>query len=224
MPSAPNLSSRLLDVSTIGHVALAAWAGRDAAAVEVHIHELELLGVPRPSRTPLFYRVAASLLTTSDSIQALGKHTSGEVEFVLVKLNGEVWVGVGSDHTDRAAERTSVALSKQLCAKVIAPELWRYDDIAPHWDQLALRAWVHRHGTRELYQEAHLSALLSPDQLIARYPDWMSMDTGIALFSGTIATRSAIGPAEFFEMELDDVVLRRALRHQYRIATLPVVA
>jgi len=41
---------------------IAGWAGRDDTAVH-HIDELAALGVPRPGRTPLYYRVAASLLT-----------------------------------------------------------------------------------------------------------------------------------------------------------------
>ena len=146
------------------------------------------------------------------------------MEFVLAKLSDGLWVGLGSDHTDRAAERTSVALSKQLCAKVVAPELWRYDDVTPHWDQLVLRSWAHRGGVRHLYQEATLSAILPPDRLMAMYDDWAATGTGVALFSGTIATRAAVGPADVFEMELDDAVLHRTLRHRYRVVTLPVNA
>jgi hypothetical protein len=35
------------------------------------------------------------------------------------------WLGVGSDHTDRNAETIGIALSKQLCAKVVGQTLWR---------------------------------------------------------------------------------------------------
>src|SRR5512135_3744348 len=91
------VATRSFDVTAIDHLARAAWAGRDSAAVEAHIRELEALGVPRPSRTPLFYRVASSLLTTSDSIQVLGDDTSGEVEFVIVRSGDGLWVGLGSD-------------------------------------------------------------------------------------------------------------------------------
>ncbi len=34
---------------------IAGWAGRDETAVRRHIEELAELGVPPPSRTPLFY-------------------------------------------------------------------------------------------------------------------------------------------------------------------------
>ncbi len=42
---------------------IAGWTGRDAAAIEHHIEELEAIGVPRPSSVPLYYRVGAGLLT-----------------------------------------------------------------------------------------------------------------------------------------------------------------
>jgi hypothetical protein len=218
------LSPRQLDLSAINHVALAGWAGRDAAAVEAHIRELEVLGLTRPTHTPVFYRVAASLLTTNDAIEVVGAETSGEVEFVLVMLDDGLWVGLGSDHTDRGLERSSVALSKQLCAKVIAPSLWRYEDVAAHWDRLTLRSWAYRGGARHPYQESTVAAILPPRDLIAMYTATARLDIATALFGGTVATLDAIAPAEMFEMELHDPVLGRSLRHHYRIATLPANA
>ena len=44
----------------IEHLIIAGWAGRDAAAIEHHIEELAALGIPRPSTTPVYYRVAAA--------------------------------------------------------------------------------------------------------------------------------------------------------------------
>ena len=215
---------RRLDVSAINHLALAGWAGRDAAAVEAHIRELEVLGLTRPTHTPVFYRVAASLLTTGDVIQVVGEETSGEVEFVLVMLDDGLWVGLGSDHTDRGLERSSVALSKQLCAKVVAPILWRYEDVAPHWDRLVLRSWAHRAGERHRYQEATVAALLPPERLVALYDASATLPVGAALFGGTVATLEAIAPADEFEMELEDPVLNRRLQHRYRVVTLPANA
>ena len=39
---------------------VAGWTGRDSAAVEKHIRELEALGVKRPATTPIFYRVSCA--------------------------------------------------------------------------------------------------------------------------------------------------------------------
>src|SRR6185369_7877834 len=98
---------------------VAGWTGRDSAAIEHHIHELAAIGVPRPSSVPLYYRLAASLLTQAPQIEVLGPGSSGEVEPVLLRAGGRWWLTVGSDHTDREAERAGVALSKQLCPKPI---------------------------------------------------------------------------------------------------------
>ena len=84
------LSSRPLSMSLV----VAGWTGRDGAAMEAHIAELEKLGVPRPKSTPIFYRTAASLLTQKPVIEVVGGHSSGEVEPVLFNLPSGLWVGV----------------------------------------------------------------------------------------------------------------------------------
>ena len=53
----------------VNQLIVAGWTGRDRAAVEKHIRELEELGVKPPSTTPVYYRVAASRVTTSTVIQ-----------------------------------------------------------------------------------------------------------------------------------------------------------
>src|SRR5437899_1337513 len=130
---------------------IAGWTGRDPIAVEKHIKELEALGVKRPATTPIFYRVAAARLTTDDSIEAVGQASGGEVEFVLLQHAGRLWVGAGSDHTDREVEAYGVTVSKQMCDKPIAPAFWPFDDVAAHWDRLTLRAHVVEGGKRVLY-------------------------------------------------------------------------
>ena len=213
------------DPAAVNHLVLAGWAGRNQAAVEAHIRELEALGATRPTRTPVFYRAAASLLTTGGEIQVVGTETSGEVEFVISPREDGLWVGLGSDHTDRGLERSSVALSKQLCAKVVAPTLWRLDDLVPHWDDLALRSWAHRDGRRDAYQDGTVAAILSPDRLLTLYAEFAeALDVGGVLFSGTIATIHEIAPADEFEMELHDPVLNRRIHHRYRTVALPVNA
>src|SRR3954451_22735523 len=135
---------RTLDPSDIKRLVVAGWTGRDQAALEVHIRELEALGVARPKSTPIFYRVASSLLTTAESIEVIGNDSTGEIEFVVYAFRDGLWIGVGSDHTDRKAETLGVTLSKQMCAKPVSPKVWRYDEIAPHWDRLVLRLFGHQ--------------------------------------------------------------------------------
>src|ERR1700686_2152811 len=171
---------------TIGQAVIAGWTGRDAEAVEKHIKELEALGVKRPDTTPIFYRVGAARLTTDASIEVLGEQLSGEVEFVLLKTEGALWVGVGSDHTDREVEAYGVSVSKQMCEKPVAPAFWRYDDVAAHWDQLILRSHAVIDGKRVLYQEGSVAAMRTPEDLLARFAQ-NGLADGTAMFCGTLA-------------------------------------
>jgi len=200
---------------------VAGWTGRDAAALNHHIEELAAIGVPRPSSVPVFYRNAATNVVQTRRLEVLGPDTSGEVEPVIVVLNDGLWIGLGSDHTDRKAETMGIALSKQLCGKVMATTLWRFDEIKTHWDQIMIRANVAIGGARMLYQEGPLAAMRHPDDLIARYGGPLAPST--LMFCGTIGARGGIRPASRFEMELEDPVLKRRMTHAYDIVDLPVI-
>jgi hypothetical protein len=212
--------SQKLDLSGVKELVIAGWTGRDVAALEKHIRELEAIGVKRPKSAPIFYRVAASLLTTADAIEVLGDQSSGEAECVIYSVEGGIFVGVGSDHTDRKAEAVGVSLSKQMCAKPVSREVWRLDDVAAHWDKLMLRSYVHAGGERRLYQEGSVAAMRPPTELFRLY-NGGALPTGMAMFCGTLAVHGGITPSDAFEMELEDPVLGRKIKHRYRIATLP---
>ncbi len=203
---------------------IAGWAGRDAAAIEHHIEELAAIGVPRPSTTPLYYRVAAQTLSQSSELAVLGPDSSGEVEPVVVALADGLWIGIGSDHTDRKAEASGIALSKQLCGKPVGTELWSYADIEGHWDQLILRSWATINGERVLYQDSPVSTLRTPRDLIRKHTGSDTLPAGTLMFCGTPGAIGGIRPATRFEMELHDPVLKRSLTHGYDIPVLPVVS
>ena len=218
----------------IDDAVVAGWTGRDAAAVEKHITELETLGVKRPATTPIFYRVSAARLTTATEIEAVGPHSGGEVEFVLLQHGGRLWVGVGSDHTDRAVETYGVTVSKQMCDKPVAPVFWAFDDVAPHWDQLMLRACVIESGERKIYQEGPVAAMLKPLDLIGRcalssFRGELGTDgkarlpESTLMFCGTLAALGGVRPTGRFEFEVEDPVLGRSIAHAYSVRILPVV-
>lgn len=199
---------------------IAGWTGRDADAVEKHIRELEALGVKRPATTPIFYRVAAARLTTDTSIDALGSKTSGEVEFALLKTQGRLWVGVGSDHTDREVEAVNVSVSKQVCEKPVAPLFWPYEDVVRNWDRLVLRSFVVERGVRVPYQEGSVAAMRHPDELMTRFaPDGLA--EGSLMFGGTLAVHGGVRPASRFEFEIEDPQRGRKIAHGYDIISLP---
>jgi hypothetical protein len=156
-------------------------------------------------------------------MEVIGENSSGEVECVLVEFNGRLYVGVGSDHTDRTVERHSVAIAKQVCDKPIATELWDFADVRGHWDDLLLRSWIVAEGERVLYQEGSVSALREPADLIVRFAGEPGLAEGTVMFCGTLAAQGGIRPSRRFDFELEDPVLRRRITSGYDVLTLPLV-
>jgi hypothetical protein len=202
----------------INQAVIAGWTGRDPVARDKHIAELEAIGIARPATTPIYYRVAACRLTTADIIEVTGEDSSGEVEFVLIGWQGRIFVGVGSDHTDRKVESYSVTVSKQMCDKPMASELWPYEDVLEHWDRLTIRSWI---DDDVLYQEGTLAALLHPTDLLplASPP----VRDGTVMFCGTVPAIGGIRPAARFRYELEDPVLGRKLTGGYAMRDLPLI-
>ncbi len=203
---------------TIENAVIAGWTGRDKVALEKHIVELEEMGIARPASTPIFYRVSASRLTKAKSIEVMGGDSSGEVEFILIKHRGKLYVGVGSDHTDRKVEAYGVTVSKQVCDKPVAAELWAYEDIRDHWDDLILRS---RLADGTLYQEGPVTAMLDPQDLLPLYSETEPADATL-VFGGTLAAIGGIRPSESFTIEIEDPVLGRSITHSYSMTELPV--
>ena len=207
----------------IENTIIAGWTGRDHEATEQHIKELEAVGIARPEQTPMFYRVSCSRLTTDEVIEIPGVSSSGEVEFVLLQDDNELWVGVGSDHTDREVEAYGVTVSKQMCDKPLATEFWRFDDLSDHWDTLIMRSFIEEGGQRITYQEGLVNAILPPNELIARYTGAEEgLAPGTLMFCGTLAATGGIRPSTSFEFELFDPVLNRSLSHKYKIVPLAI--
>lgn len=201
---------------TATQLVIAGWTGRDRAALDHHIAELAALGIPGPSSVPVYYRAAAARLTQAGTIEVLGEASSGEAEFVLFNHGGEILVGIGSDHTDRDAERHGIALSKQLCDKPVGRDVWAYAEIAAHWDRLELSSAA----DERLYQHGTLAALRPAAELLAA-PGVLPQ--GGVVFGGTMAAIGGIRPAAEFVYRLHDPVLGRSLHAAYTMVTLPII-
>lgn len=200
----------------------AGWVGRDKKALQAHIDELAELGVPGPTRIPIYMNLSRYLLTRSETIEVISQETSGEVEYVGFIDGGRIYAGVGSDHTDRGFEKHGIAASKQMYAKVIAPVVWPYEEVKEHWDQIIIRSWMTKDGERTLYQEEPLAAILDLDALLENMPGDDDLPTdGIVLFSGTIACKRGLIYGDTFEFEMEDPVLGRKINHEYDVKVLP---
>jgi hypothetical protein len=200
---------------------IAGWTGRDRYAVQVHIDELAALGVRRPTSVPVFYRTSATRVTTANCIEVLGEKSSGEVEFVLLQYQGVLWLGAGSDHTDRDVEIYSVDVSKQMCEKPVGILWWKFAEVEQHWDSLFLRSYIG--SDRVLYQEGSVSSILDPAELINHCTKGnTSLPESTVMFCGTLPAIGGVRPSPYFAFELEDPVLRRSIQHEYRVKALPM--
>ena len=205
---------------------VAGWTGRDAAAVQHHIDELAALGVPAPSRVPVYYRGGCELLTQAGAISVLGAATSGEAEpMVIADADGTLWLGLASDHTDRELEAVSVAKSKQICPKPMASELWRFDTVQAHLDSLRLQSEIEEPGTAEPvpYQSGSLASIRPLPDLIAGLPGGR-LAPGAAMLCGTLPVIGGIRPATRFRMSLHDPITGKTIAADYGITSLDVVS
>lgn len=204
---------------TVDRVFVAGWTGRNKEAVDHHIEELRALGISPPSQVPLYYRVSGMLLTQDTTIDVLGAGTSGEVEPLLIQKDGEIWIGLASDHTDRDLETHSVAASKQACPKPVANELWRLAEVEDHLDSLILHCWTDKGGKWDLYQEGDLSNIRPLSELINN----SGFGDNAAMLCGTLGAIGGVQPATRYRMELEDPVLNRIIQLNYSVTKLPIV-
>jgi ABC-type nitrate/sulfonate/bicarbonate transport system substrate-binding protein len=188
-------------------VIAAGYTGRDQEAVRAHVEELAAHGIAPPEHVPMLYPLPLETLSAHS-----GPDVSGEAEAVLLVDGEDVYVAVGSDHTDRVVEREDVLRAKRGCPKPISSHVWRLEDVAPHWDELELRSWVTTDGDRRLYQEGTLAALLPPDEILQLVRSALAELDGAVVFCGTLPlVGGTFAPDVPFEAELRDPVRGRSL-------------
>ena len=206
--------------ASIAKLYIAGWIGRDGDAVDHHIKELQAIGISPPSEVPLFYQVSNTHLTQANRISVLGAGSSGEVEPLVLHQEGKIWLGLGSDHTDRDLETYSVAYSKQACLKPVANELWEYSAVKTHLDEIILRSWIFEDENWRLYQEGALSSIRPLDQLMAA----VEFEEDSAMLCGTLPAIGGVRASNKFRMEIFDPVLNRKIEAEYDVEELAIIA
>ena len=197
----------------------AGYTGRDPAAVEEHIAELALLGVPRPAHVPSLFLGNPEQLQMDGTVWAYDDTSSGEAEYVLLIGRDDIFVCIGSDHTDRGLESLSVEKSKQIYPKVLSRPVWRLNELLPRWDDLRLRSRVGEGGGLTDYQDGTLAQLIRPEQLLELIGP--RPGAGTVVFSGTLPVIGGkVRPAPRFEAELFDTDGRTLAALGYDILVL----
>ncbi|UCG66702.1 MAG: DUF2848 family protein [Deltaproteobacteria bacterium] len=201
----------------------AGYVGRDQDEVRRHIDELAKKGIPGPKTTPALYPVIARNLVTDAEIEVYGQKTCGEVEYVLlIEDEHTIYVGLGSDHSDRHLEETDIPRCKQICPNVLSKTVWPLAEVEDHWDDLEIQSKVIKDGQEVLYQKGPLELILDPKALMkfvwSKVPGLLNETI---IFSGTLGTLTGgFVYGERFTAQLVDSKLDRRLELAYDIRPL----
>ena len=175
-----------------------------------HIHELEAEGIKCPKEVPVVYECSPALLTQAGAIEVVAGSSSGEVEYLVMKHAGKTYVGLGSDHTDRALEAVSIHKSKQLCAKPIAREVWDYEEVAGHFAAIRLVSSQTVDGEAIDYQAGVTADLLPLDTILAKVRREIPDLEDCVVYTGTVPLKQGFKFGERFSCALiDDDIGRR---------------
>lgn len=194
------------------------YAGRDMEKTMEHIKELEEeLGVAPPKKIPTIFQCSNLLLTQDEDLEFVGNMTSGEVEYVIVLIDGKVYIGIGSDHTDRDLESVSVLKSKQVCAKPIGLDIWDYEDVKDHWDDIKLNSIQTIDGEDVAYQAGSLADILVPEKILEELYNRVGDIKNSIIFSGTVPLADGFKYGQYFKGEMVDHKLNRKLTLNYKV-------
>ncbi len=201
----------------------AGFTGRDQKEVKHHLDELSAKGIDVPDSTPVLYPVIPSALTTKTECDVYGDETSGEIEYVLfVKDKKTIYVGIGSDHTDRNLEEHDIPRAKQISPNLTSPVVWDLNDVDGHWDDLTMECSVQKEGKTLLYQKGGLGLLMSPDELLELISKKIQGPLeNLVIFSGTVKMETDdFVFADNFSGLLTDPTLNRSIGFEYKVNPL----
>lgn len=195
------------------------YSGRDKEKTYEHIRELAEIGIPEPKEVPNVYPVSVNNVVQSETMEVVGKETSGEAEIVIIfgETEQDVYITVGSDHTDRELETVDINKSKQVCAKPFAKKAWRLDDVINHWDELILSSEIRLEGEWISYQKDRLTAILPFEEIIQYIEKIEGPRTNSIYFSGTVPLLKGFLYGDAFKMTFEDPERNDVITAKYEI-------
>lgn len=199
------------------NVYVVGYSGRNIHQVQKHIKELQELGIQPPPQIPMIYACSVDSLSQESAICCAGQRTSGEAEYVIIWANGKVYIGLGSDHTDRDLERTSILAAKRSCGKPIASTLWEYDEVKSHWDHLRISSQQTVDGNEILYQDGSVESILPVETILQHVLSNADRNETCVIFSGTVPLLNGFSFGSDFQCRLFDPVCDRSIEMRYSI-------
>lgn len=197
------------------------YCGRNQDEIRKHMEEVRQLGSTEVfDEIPVFFPGGQRSYYVAGRDRSHWESKLGEGEFGILIEKNRIYIAAASDHTDRDLEKKTILKSKQITPNILSKEVWDYEDVKDHWDEITMRAWVKEGGEKKLFQETKLAALLTPDDLIEFVKKRTQTDDlgGMVILSGTVgAIKGVSGFSDYFEVELIDDFLERKIGCKYNI-------
>jgi len=212
-----------LEIARIANLGMAGRSQPEGEQLDNHLEQMREAGVASPEQLPFVTPKPNYLVTTDDSIQVNSSETAGEAEFVMYPTDEHLYIGVGNDHKEYEIAPTNMHVANNTCPSVMSDEVWVFEEVADHWDEIELRSWVERDGTLELYQRAPMSAFMRPNSIVDAVAESITDPiTGTAIWSGTVDSGGVdpfpeVVSGDFYMVQLHDPVLNRRLVTQYSV-------
>lgn len=203
----------------VDRIANCGLAVRDDVA-QAHLDEMEKEGIQMTRDPPVVFQLPDHAVTTASHVQVNDPKTSGEAEYALFPTEDEVYVGVASDHTDRALEtrEEDIEKSKTVCPNVVSETVWPLSEIRIHWGELQLQGWTGADGESQRYQESPIDVFYPPEKMLDTVAERTDAPAaGTAVFSGTVDAVGNIEFGDFFAARLHDPLLDRSLFLEYEV-------
>lgn len=122
------LNGVLLDIVFV-YLVVVGWIGCDVVVIQYYIDELVVLGVKFLLIMFLFYCVVVLLLIIVVQIEVVGLNFLGEVELLILQVDGWCYFGLVFDYIDCVLEVYFVVMFKQVCVKFCVVELWLWEEV-----------------------------------------------------------------------------------------------
>ncbi len=200
----------------IKHLMVVGFSGKDVEKTMEHIHELEAAGVKCPRDVPVPYQCDPQIVTRKDTIDVIGGKTSGEAEYLILCHGGKFYIGIGSDHTDRAMEAVSIHKSKQVCLKPCSDTFWEYEEVKDHLPELRIISSQQVDGEIRAYQNGTAGDLLPFDVILEKVKAEVPLEDCL-IYTGTVPLLHGFVYGERFTACLMDDVLGRELTLSYQV-------
>jgi hypothetical protein len=161
---------------------IAGYTGRDRAMVQAHIDELDHEVIAPPQEVPMLYPMPVEILTTAPEIGVSSAQSCGELEPVIVGVDGALYLGCGSDHTARDVEREDIATSKRVCPKPLGSALARIAAFDATFDAIVLESAM----DGEPYQRGTFAQIAPLATLLELFRSRNPAAKNFVLFCGTV--------------------------------------